>query len=157
MTGSWIWALNEFLLWFGGCFVLLSFWLVARGRMHTRYGLWWGTSGGGCVLLGWTGIETPSELFATPSTFVLILFVLGLLVCKALLTDIALSRKELQVRRLSQKLALLEVRFNADKDTLATFSGQVPSFQNAKKVAERCADDDSTVRCCSGEEKHAGQ
>lgn len=85
--------------------------LIRRDHLHTRHALWWLMLAMGIVILGffpmiidkvgfWFNIKYPPTL----------LFILGLsmLLLKVLSLDIQHSRQEQQIRRLIQKIAILE-------------------------------------------------
>ncbi len=85
--------------------------LIRRDHLHTRHALWWLMLAMGIVILGffpsiidkigfWLNIKYPPTL----------LFILGLsmLLLKVLSLDIRQSSQEQQLRRLIQKIAILE-------------------------------------------------
>lgn len=85
--------------------------LIRRDHLHTRHALWWLMLAMGIVILGffpniidkvgfWFNIKYPPTL----------LFILGLsmLLIKVLSLDIQHSQQEQQIRRLIQKIAILE-------------------------------------------------
>lgn len=85
--------------------------LVRRTHLHGSYALWWFAVAGAILLLGvfppvidWmgrlTGIHYPPVL---P-----IIIGIGMILVRLLTMDIGRSRAERQVRRLTQKLAILE-------------------------------------------------
>ncbi|HZQ60361.1 MAG TPA: DUF2304 domain-containing protein [Casimicrobiaceae bacterium] len=85
--------------------------LVRRDHLHGSYALWWLTVAAAILLLGvfppvidwlgrFTGINYPPVL---P-----IIVGIGLILIRLLKMDIDRSRRERQVRRLTQKLAILE-------------------------------------------------
>ncbi|MBS0556848.1 MAG: DUF2304 domain-containing protein [Proteobacteria bacterium] len=85
--------------------------LVRRNHLHGSYALWWFAVAGAILVLGvfppvvdWigsiTGIHYPPVL---P-----IIIGIGMILVRLLTMDIGRSRAERQVRRLTQKLAILE-------------------------------------------------
>lgn len=92
--------------------------LVRKDHLHTRYSLWWLAAAGVVVLFGlfprlsdWLarffGVSYPPTLVLT-----LALAVLGL---KSLFMDMDRSRHERNLRRLAQRLALLEAELRDGK------------------------------------------
>jgi hypothetical protein len=90
--------------------------LVRRDHMHGSYALWWLAIAAAILLLGvfppvidWlgsvTGISYPPVL---P-----IIVGIGMILIRMLRTDIDRSRQERQLRRLAQKLAILEQELGA--------------------------------------------
>ena len=87
-----------------GIFIVFSsFICVFKGKLHARYGILWIAAGLVVCGFGW---RTPLADMAGSSLYVLLILLIG----KAFFTDVVLTRKELQVRRLSQQFALLESR-----------------------------------------------
>jgi len=87
--------------------------LVRRDRLHGPYAVWWLGMAITVVLLGffprifdhlalWVGVGYPPILA--------IVLGLGLMLIKLLTMDLERSRQERQIRRLAQRLAMLEAR-----------------------------------------------
>jgi len=94
--------------------------LVRRDHMHGSYALWWLAIAAAILILGvfppaidWlgrvTGISYPPIL---P-----IIVGIGMILIRMLRTDIERSRQERQLRRLAQKLAILEQELSASRRT----------------------------------------
>jgi hypothetical protein len=92
---------------------LIILWLVRRDHLHGRYAFWWIGAAAAVVLLGfwprafdivagYLGIGYP------PILAVVLGFVLLLL--KALTMDLERSRQERAIRRLAQRLAILDAQ-----------------------------------------------
>lgn len=97
--------------------------LVRRDHMHGSYALWWLAIAAAILVLGvfppvidWlgrvTGISYPPVL---P-----IIVGIGMILIRMLRTDIDRSRQERQLRRLAQKLAILEQELAADRQRAST-------------------------------------
>ena len=87
--------------------------LVRRDHLHGPYAVWWLGAAAVAVLLGlfpqitdWLAIRTG---VGYPPILVLVLG-FGLLLIKILTMDLERSRQERQIRRLAQRLALLEAQ-----------------------------------------------
>lgn len=87
--------------------------LVRKDRLYTRYSLWWLMMATlifilgvfpdiSDILAGYLGIAYPPSL--------VFIFAIVLLVVKNLLMDIERSKLEVKLRRLSQRMAILEDR-----------------------------------------------
>jgi hypothetical protein len=93
--------------------------LIARDRLHTRHAVWWFAVAFAVIVLGvfpevidWFG-----GLLGVAYPPVLILVVaIGVLLVKLLLLDIEYSRQERTLRRLIQRLALLEAELTAKRE-----------------------------------------
>ena len=92
------------------CAILL---LIRKDSLHVRHSIWWLTVAAGSVLLGFfprlvdflgrhLGVHYPPILFLT--------LVLGMVLIKILTMDIERSRQERALRRLTQRMAILEAR-----------------------------------------------
>lgn len=93
--------------------------LVRRDRMQVRHALWWLTVAASTLFLGLfprlvdkvgkiLGIHYPPILLVVVS--------IGLLLIKLLTQDIDRSRQERKIRRLAQRLAILEGAAGADPE-----------------------------------------
>jgi hypothetical protein len=93
--------------------------LVRRDRMQVRHALWWLTVAASTLVLGLfprlvdkvgkiLGIHYPPILLVVVS--------IGLLLIKLLTQDIDRSRQERKIRRLAQRLAILEGAAGADAE-----------------------------------------
>ena len=87
-------------------------WLVRRDRLHGSYALWWLLIAAGALLIGfypglvdWIGVKLgvayPPMLLAMVAIIAVLLKLLGV--------DIDVTRRERRVRRLVQKVAILEL------------------------------------------------
>lgn len=97
--------------------------LVRRDHMHGPYAVWWLAGSAMVVLISlfpglvnlvasWLGIAYPP---------ILPVFVgMGLLLIKMLTMDLERSRQELKLRRLTQRLAMLEADLERARDALAS-------------------------------------
>ncbi len=85
--------------------------LIRRDHLHVRYGMWWMVTAIGFVLLGlfpaffdatakYLGISYPPVLALTIGAVILVI--------KILVMDIEQSRNEIRLKRLVQRIALLE-------------------------------------------------
>ncbi|GAB6060732.1 DUF2304 domain-containing protein [Desulfonatronum parangueonense] len=90
------------------CAILL---LIRKDSLHVRHSIWWLTVAAGSVLLGFfprlmdafgvfLGVYYPPILFLT--------LALGMVLIKILTMDIERSRQERALRRLTQRMAILE-------------------------------------------------
>ncbi|MCX8048323.1 MAG: DUF2304 domain-containing protein [Methylohalobius sp.] len=86
-------------------------WLIARDRLHTRHAAWWFSVALAVVVLGvfpslidWLG----SLLGVAYPPILTLVVAMGVLLVKLLLLDIEHSRQERTLRRLIQRLAILE-------------------------------------------------
>lgn len=107
--------------------------LVRRDRLYSRYSVWWLSMAAAIfilgvfprladVLAGWLGVSyAPSLIFILAGALLLI---------KTLTMDLERSRMEIKLRRLTQRLALLEERLERherdDSDATATVGLQRP-------------------------------
>lgn len=99
-------------------------WLLRRDHLHLSHGLFWLSVAVLAAALGvWTGtVDTIAALTGVryPPTLLLLMAVAVLLI-KTLHTDILNTRIERQVKRLNQRLAMLELdlqQMNSKQDTL---------------------------------------
>lgn len=96
----------------GVVLAVLIVYLVRRGHLYLMHGLLWSAVAAATALLGaWPGlIDTLATWFgfAYPPAFLLLLACM-LLLLKALHADMLCTRLECDVRRLNQRLALLEL------------------------------------------------
>lgn len=85
--------------------------LVRRDYLHTRYAVWWLCVAVAVLLLGiFPGIV---DVFGSPfgvhyPPILVVIMCLGLILIKMLTMDLERSRQERELRRLAQRLALLE-------------------------------------------------
>jgi len=115
--------------------------LVRRDHMHGSYALWWLAIAAAILLLGvfppvidWlgriTGISYPPVL---P-----IIVGIGMILIRMLRTDIDRSRQERQLRRLAQKLAILEQELSTVRRDLASESADrsaPPRIKSAQVIS----------------------
>lgn len=94
--------------------------LVRRDHLHGPYAVWWLTVSIGVVLVslfpgminriaGLLGVSYPPIL--------VVVIGIGLLLIKTLTMDLERSRQERRIRRLTQRLAMLEAELNRVRDT----------------------------------------
>jgi hypothetical protein len=95
--------------------------LVRRNHLHGPYAVWWLAIAGINVVLGffpkifdWLG----SRVGVSYPPVLAIVLAIGLLLIKMLTMDLERSRQERNIRRLAQRLAILEGRSAADADRL---------------------------------------
>lgn len=109
--------------------------LVRRDHMHGSYALWWLAIAAAILVLGvfppvidWlgrvTGISYPPVL---P-----IIVGIGMILIRMLRTDIDRSRQERQLRRLAQKLAILEQELSAVRRDRASAPGDTAAASRVK-------------------------
>ena len=85
--------------------------LVRRDYLHTRYSLWWLLIAVAVLILGFFPglidmVGSPFGVHYPP--ILLVIICLGLMLIKMLTMDLERSRHERELRRLAQRLALLE-------------------------------------------------
>jgi hypothetical protein len=89
----------------------LILWLVRKNHLHGPYAIWWILVAAGVVMLGlfpnavnpvasWLGVSYPPIL--------VIILALAALLVKVLTMDLERTRQEVALRRLAQRLAMLE-------------------------------------------------
>lgn len=85
--------------------------LVRRGHLHGPYAIWWFLVAGAVVIAGaYPRLFDKAALFfgvSYPPTLAIVLG-MGLLLIKMLTMDLGRSRQERKLRRLTQRLAMLE-------------------------------------------------
>ncbi len=89
------------------------FFLVRRDHMHGPYAIWWLCLAGIIVLLGFFPklIDKMAQLVGVNySPILAVILGLGLVLIKMLTMDLERSRQERKIRRLAQRLAILESR-----------------------------------------------
>ncbi|UHD14501.1 DUF2304 domain-containing protein [Thiocapsa bogorovii] len=88
-------------------------WLVRRDHLHGPYALWWMGAAAAVVVLGfWPRSFDVLAFYLGVSYPPILALILGfaLLLIKVLTMDLERSRQERQIRRLAQRLAMLEAR-----------------------------------------------
>lgn len=86
-------------------------WLVRRAHLHGPYAIWWLVVAAGVVLAGLfpRAIDAVGGVLGVAYPPVLAMMVaLGVLLVKVLTMDLERTRQELALRRLTQRLAILE-------------------------------------------------
>ncbi len=113
--------------------------LVRRDHLHGSFALWWFAVAGAILLLGlfppvidWlgrvTGINYPPVL---P-----IVVGIGMILIRLLKMDVDRSRSERQMRRLTQKVAILEQELRETRDERAKIRpAEIPAQPPAQRVA----------------------
>jgi hypothetical protein len=97
--------------------------LVRRDHLHGPYALWWLIVAGATLILGFVPrtIDWLAHLFGIAYPPVLpIIIGLSLILIRMLQLDIERSRQERQIRRLNQKLAILEEELTTLQKRAAT-------------------------------------
>lgn len=103
--------------------------LVRRDQMHGPYAIWWFCTATMVVVLGLfpqlvdnlamrLGVNYPPILA--------VVLAIGLLLIKILTMDLERSRQERNIRRLTQRLAMLEARLPAPGDRRPPLSAEYP-------------------------------
>ncbi len=91
----------------------IIFFLVRRDHMHGPYAIWWLCLAGIIVVLGFFPklIDKLAQLLGVNYSPILVVVLgLGLVLIKMLTMDLDRSRQERKIRRLAQRLAILEQR-----------------------------------------------
>ncbi|MDY0041224.1 MAG: DUF2304 domain-containing protein [Desulforhabdus sp.] len=93
--------------------------LVRRDYLHTRYAIWWLCIAVGVLVLGFFPglvdmVGSPFGVHYPP--ILLVILCLGLVLIKMLTMDLERSRHERELRRLAQRLALLESLKSIESD-----------------------------------------
>jgi hypothetical protein len=97
----------------------LILWLVRKNHLHGPYAIWWILVAAGVILLGifpqlvnpvafWLGVSYPPILA--------IVLALAALLVKVLTMDLERTRQEVMLRRIAQRLAMLEGRRPTDDE-----------------------------------------
>jgi hypothetical protein len=97
----------------------LILWLVRKNHLHGPYAIWWILVAVGVILLGlfpqvvnpvasWLGVNYPPILA--------IILALAALLVKVLTMDLERTRQEVMLRRLTQRLAMLEGKRPTDDE-----------------------------------------
>ena len=95
---------------------LVILWLVRRDRLHGLYALWWLTVAAGALMIGLfpRSVDWLGSLFGVNyPPMLLVLIVLAAVILKLLAIDIGVTRRERRVRRLMQKIAILELELRS--------------------------------------------
>jgi hypothetical protein len=99
--------------------------LVRRDHLHGSYALWWFAVAGAILLLGvfppvidWLGSATGISY----APILPIIIGIGMILIRMLKIDIDRSQRERQIRRLAQKLAILEQEIDAARQPRSTAS-----------------------------------
>jgi len=117
--------------------------LVRRDHLHGSYALWWLAIAAVILLLGvfppvidWLGRAT--GIYYPPVLPIIV--GIGMILIRMLKMDIDRSQQERQLRRLTQKLAILEQEIGAARRTNATSpesSSPAPPLADVPHIAER--------------------
>lgn len=109
---------NITILIIGALLSISILYLVRKGKMHGPYATWWLLVAVCAVLLSvfpkivdWVALKLGVTY---PPTLILVLAISMILV-RMLTMDMALTQKERKIRRLTQKLAILEDSLKEDK------------------------------------------
>jgi hypothetical protein len=106
---------------------VLILWLVRRDQLHGSYALWWIGMAAAVILLGsWPQLfdTVAAKLGVHYPPILALVLAFSLLLIKLLTMDVARSRQERQIRRLAQRLALLESREPKSPNCDATDGGE---------------------------------
>jgi hypothetical protein len=90
---------------------VLILWLVRRNHLHGGYALWWLAMAATVTLLGsWPQLFdiVAAELGVNYPPILALVLGFSLVLVKLLTMDVARSRQERKIRRLAQRLAMLE-------------------------------------------------
>ena len=90
---------------------LIIIWLIRRDRLHVKYAFWWFVVGTAVALLGVYpyAVDWAGRFFGVAYPPVLgLLLGFCLILVKILINDLERSRQKIQIRLLTQKLAILE-------------------------------------------------
>ena len=111
--------------------------LVRRDHMHGSYALWWLAIAAAILVLGvfppvidWLG--SVSGISYPP--ILPIIVGIGMILIRMLRTDIDRSRQERQLRRLAQKLAILEQELGALRQDAAAAPEATPRSRGAQVI-----------------------
>lgn len=119
-------------------------WLVRRDRMHGGYALWWLLVAIGALLIGffpgvidWVG----QKLGVHYPPMLLVLGALAVIVLKLAATDIDATLRERRLRRLLQKVAILELELKTLRMELdlRDTAGQMAPRESAAAPADASA------------------
>jgi hypothetical protein len=113
----------------GAVLALGILWLVRRDRLHGSYALWWLLIAAGALLIGffprlvdWIGVKLgvayPPMLLAMVAIIAVLLKLLGV--------DIDVTRRERRVRRLLQKVAMMELELRELRERLPETAAAKP-------------------------------
>lgn len=116
----------------GICVAVVIFWLVRRDHLHGAYAIWWIAA---AITVGGLGLFP--ELFDHLAVYFgiryppILAIVLGLLLLllKVLTMDLERSRQEVMIRRLAQRVAMLEA------DNPLTGAGKTPTGSRPENPA----------------------
>lgn len=95
---------------------LAILWLVRRGHLHGPQAFWWIGLGVAIIFLGtWPELTDliARHLGVTYPPILAVVLGFGLLFIKLMTMDLARSRQEQRIRRLAQRLAMLEARMES--------------------------------------------
>lgn len=111
---------NITILIIGALLSISILYLVRKGKMHGPYATWWLMVAVCAVVLSvfpkivdWVALKLGVTY---PPTLILVLAISMILV-RMLTMDMALTQKERKIRRLTQKLAIIEDALNKDKSS----------------------------------------
>ncbi len=111
---------NITILIIGALLSISILYLVRKGKMHGPYATWWLLVAVSAIVLAifpktvdWVAAQVG---ITYPPTLILVLAISMILV-RMLTMDMALTRKERKIRRLTQKMAILEDAIKKDNHT----------------------------------------
>lgn len=110
--------------------------LVRRGHLHGGQAAWWLVAAAAALLFGAfpRAVDSLGALFgvAYPPMLLVVLAIVALLI-KLLQADIELARKERRLRRLTQKMALLEYELDRSRAEPASREDGVDGSEGASR------------------------
>jgi hypothetical protein len=104
-------------------------WLVRRDHLHGSHALWWLAVAGGALLVGfWPRVvDMLGSLFGIHyPPMLVVLLALAALLLKLLQVDIDISRRERRMRRMIQKMAILELEVRELREQAGTGAAARP-------------------------------
>ena len=116
------------------------FWLVRRDQLHGSYAIWWLLLAALALLLAifpgvvdWIGARFG---VAYPPMLLAVVAIIAILL-KLVAVDIDVTRRERRVRRLLQKVAILELELRELRDYRAGESGAIATAESATPDSRR--------------------
>jgi hypothetical protein len=101
-------------------------WLVRRDHLHGSQALWWLIAAFGALAIGFMPpvVDRIGVMFGIAyPPMLLVLLVMAALLLKLLILDINIARRERRMRRLIQKMAILELEMRELREEVARSRG----------------------------------
>ncbi len=102
---------NIVILVIGALLSVTIFYMVRKDKMHGPFATWWLMVALATIILAafpqWVDVVASQIGIVYPPTLILVLAV-SLILIKMLTMDMALTRKERKIRRLTQRMAIIE-------------------------------------------------